>query len=191
MDIHTLRRRNIILVVFLLVAVTLACNFNRTISTPAHTVPVSTAAVESLETAVGEAFQEAQTSGTIELEITEAQLTSLIAFELKERGAGYIANPQIFLQDGQVLMTAQVVRQGLSASARVALKVQIDPVGRAVFDVISANIGPLPLPGDIIAEIEERINLAFQQQIDSLAPNLSIERIIIDQGVMSITGRTN
>lgn len=186
-----MRQRKILLMILLLVAAALACNFNRAVSTPAPTVPVSTEAVESLETAVGEAFREAQTSGTIELEITEAQLTSLVAFELEERGAGYITNPQIFLQDGQVQMTAKVVRQGLSASARVVLKVQIDPVGRPVFDVISANIGPLPLPGDIIAEIEERINLAFQQQLNSLAPNLTIESIVIDNGVMSITGRTD
>lgn len=185
------RRKALLLVVFLLMAAALACNFNRAVSKPVPTVPVSTEAVESLETAVGEAFQQAQTSGAIELEISEAQLTSLVAFELEERGAGYISNPQIFLQDGQVQMTARVARQGLSASARAVLTVQIDPLGRPVFDVISANIGPLPLPGDIIAEIEERINLAFKQQLDSLAPNLIIESIVIDNGVMAITGRTN
>ncbi len=185
------RQHAILLVVLLLMAVALACNFNRAVSTPVPTVPVSTEAVESLETAVGDAFQQAQTNGTIELEITEAQLTSLIAFELEERGAGYISNPQVFLQDGQVQMTARVARQGLSASARAVLTVQIDPLGRPVFDVISATVGPLPLPGDIITELEERINLAFQQQLDSLAPNLTIESIVIDDGVMQITGRTN
>lgn len=180
-----------LMVILLLAAATLACNLTRAVTAPMPTVPVSTEAVENLENAVEEAFQGAQTSGTIELEITESQLTSLVAFELEERGAGYITNPQIFLQNGQVQMTAKVVRQGLSTSVRAVLKVQIDPIGRPVFDVISANIGPLPLPGDLITEIEERINQAFQQQLDSLAPDLVIENIAIANGVMTITGRTN
>jgi hypothetical protein len=57
-------------------------------------------------------------------------------------------------------------------------------------DVVSANIGPFPVPGDLVSEVEVTINKAFQDQIKSMAPDMHVERIIIDNGKMTITGRT-
>jgi len=182
--------RTLVIILSVLAAVSLACNLGRRTATPEPTVAVSTEAVESLEEAVEEAFEEAQQTGTIDLEITESQLTSVVAAELEKSGSESIADPQIRLDDGQIQITVQVKATGISAQAKMIMEVSIDGAGRPVFEVVSAGIGPIPLPADLVSEIEARINRAFQEQIDDAAPEMFIESIVIEGGSMRITGRT-
>jgi uncharacterized protein YpmS len=167
----------------------LACNLGRNAATPEPTIAVSTEAVESLEEAVDEAFDEAQQTGAINLVITESQLTSIVAFELEKSGSKSITDPQIQLDDGQIHITAQAKATGISAQARIVMEVSVDSAGRPVFEVVSAGIGPIPLPADLVSEIEARINRAFREQIADAAPEMFIESIVIEGGSMRITGR--
>lgn len=183
--------KTLLIILSVLVVVSLACNMGRRAATPLPTVPVSTEAVEDLEQSVEEAFQEAEASGEINLVITEAQLTSAIAFELEKNGTNSLSDLQIRLQDGQIQMTAAVDASGLSATASVILEVSVDPAGRPVLSVGSANLGPFPVPEDLVSEIEVQINQAFQDQIDEMGPDIFIESIVIEGGAMRITGRTN
>ena len=96
----------------------------------------------------------------------------------------------MYLQNGQIQLTGDVSTQGISAPAQVDIEVSVDVVGRPVLNVASATVGPFPIPGDLVSEVEVIINDAFQDQIDSMAPNLHIESIIIEDGTMTIIGRT-
>jgi hypothetical protein len=184
-------KKPLLIILFVLAAVSLACNLGRRVSTPVPTIPVSTEAVESLEESVDEAIEEAQQTGLIDLEITESELTSIVALELEKSGTDSVADPQITLDDGQILISAQVNTSGLSARIQATMEVTIDGAGRPVFNVVSATLGPFPVPADLVSEVETRINRAFQDQIDERAPGLFIESIVIDGGSMRITGRTN
>lgn len=169
----------------------LACNlsFGRK-ATPEPALPVTTEAVESLEESIEEAYQEAQMSGEIQLVITEAQITSLLTFELEKRAgdALVIENPQIYLRDGQIRLIGGVKRLGISATARVTVEVSVSADGKPVLDIVSASIGPFPIPGDFVSEVEIIINDVFQEQIASKVPGLFIESIVIENGTMMITG---
>ena len=178
------------LIIFLLMLSSLACSLNFLgAATPESVIPVTTEAVESLEETAQSAFQEAQNSGEVNLEINEAQLTSIFAFELEERVGDIINNLQIFLRDGQIQMTGDLNNEGISATVKAIVDVSVDPVGRPTLNVISANLGPFPVPGDLVSEVEMTINKAFQEQIKSMTPEMHVERIIIDNGKMTITGR--
>jgi uncharacterized protein YpmS len=183
-------KKTLLIILSVSVLVSLACNFGRRVSTPAPTVPVSTEAVENLEESLEDAFQEAQESGEINLVITEDQLTSAIAFELEKNGTDSISDIQIRLQDGQVQMTAAVNASGLSATASVIMDVSVDAAGRPVLNVVSANLGPFPVPEDLVSEIEVQMNQAFQEQINETGTDVIIESIVIEGGSMRITGRT-
>lgn len=181
--------RTLVIILSVLAAMSLACNLGRNAATPEPTIAVSTEAVESLEEAVDEAFDEAQQTGAINLVITESQLTSIVAFELEKSGSKSITDPQIQLDDGQIHITAQAKATGISAQARIVMEVSVDSAGRPVFEVVSAGIGPIPLPADLVSEIEARINRAFREQIADAAPEMFIESIVIEGGSMRITGR--
>jgi len=68
------------------------------------------------------------------------------------------------------------------------IDVSVDPVGRPTLSIISSNIGPFPVPGDLVAEVEAVVNKAFQDKVIALAPNMHIDDIVIQNGVMTIYG---
>jgi uncharacterized protein YpmS len=182
------------LIIFILLLSSLACNLNfgRRV-TPEPLIPVTTEAVEELEESVEGAYQDVQTSGEIQLVITEAQLTSLITFELQKRASDEltIENPQIYLREGEIQLSGSVKRQGLSATVKVTVEVSISEDGKPMFEVVSASLGPLPVPRELLSEVEVVINKAFQEQIELKAPGLVVESILIENGTMTIIGHFN
>ena len=185
------RLKVIPLIIFVIVLSSLACNFGfGRQATPEEVIPVTTEALESLQDAAGDAVEDAIQGGDIEISITESQLTSLLAFELAERAGDQISNLQVFLRDGQIQLYGDVDTQGISAQVRVFVSVRVDPVGRPVLEVVSSSIGPFPVPGELISEVETIMNKAFQEKVESMAPNMHIESIVIEDGTMTIIGRS-
>ncbi len=179
------------ILLLVLAAASLACNLGRKgVKTPEPTIPVSTEAVQGLEATVQNTYNEMQQTGAINLTITEEQLTSLLAFELVDTAGSAISNPQVRLRDGQVEITADLKSDDFSAQAKVVADVNIDSGGKPSLDVVSANIGPIPLPEQLVKEVENQLNQAFIGQIAMMAPNLFIESIVIENGTMTITGHT-
>lgn len=179
------------LIIFVITLSSLACNFGfGSQETPEEVIPVTTEAVESLQESAQEAAEGAIQSGDIELVITEAQLTSLLTFELAERVGDQLSNLQVFLRDGQIQLFGDVDTQGISAQVSVAVAVTIDPVGRPILKVVSSSIGPFPVPGELISEVELLMNQAFQEKVESMAPNMHVESIVIENGTMTIIGRS-
>ena len=177
------------IIIFVLALVSLACNLSIfRPKTPAPPIPVTTEAVQSLEETAQDAFNGIQQNGAVRLAITEAQLTSLVALKLQEYGDQGITNPQVYLRDGKVQVFGTIKRDNLEATAKVVIAVGVDSSGNPVFDIESANLGPFPLPQELISELETRLNLIFQEQIASLAPNTAIDSIQIADGQMVIEG---
>ena len=183
------KKNRLWLIIFVLAAVSLACNlsiFNP--KTPAPPIPVTTEAVQSLEETAQNAYDDFQQSGTVKLTITEAQLTSLLAMKLAESGDQTITNPQVYLRDGKIQVFGTVKTDNLEAIAEVIVGVGVDSSGQPSFNIESAKLGPFPLPDNLISQLETRLDLIFQQEIASLAPNTAIDSIQITDGQMIIEG---
>lgn len=168
----------------------LACNLgaSRTEATPTA-LPASPDSPGDLGQSV-EATLEGMPSGAqVELEISEQELTALVAEEMESQDENPIQDPEVQLREGQIRFLATVERQGFGLPAEVVMSVQPDERGRPDFDVLSATIGPLPVPGSVTSELESGLNETFAAEIESRAPNTHIESIVISEGVMTITGR--
>lgn len=152
--------------------------------TPGPPIPVTTQAVESLATAV----EDAQQDGTVQLVLTEAQLTSLVALKLQEAGDETISNPQVYLRDGKIQVFGDVSLDNFQATAQVVISASVDSRGNAVFDIESGSLGPFPLPENVVSQLEGRLNTIFQEEIASAAPNLFIDSIVIADGQMIVEG---
>jgi hypothetical protein len=177
------------LIIFVLVLSSLACNlsFGRQ-ATPEPLIPLTLEEEESVGGSAEETFQDAETSGMIKLEVSETQLTSLLVGELEKRIGDQITNFQAYLRDGQIQIFGDIDSQGITAPVKVIVDVSVDPAGRPNLHVISSSIGPFPVPGELISEVEVLINKAFQEKIQSMAPNLHIQSIVIENGKMTIYG---
>lgn len=176
----------IVLIIFALVLSSLACNlsFSRPASEKSET-PVVTAQVE--ENLAG-SNQDAGSSGSVQFEITESQIAELIDNQLQQQVGDQFSNLQVYLRAGQIQIIGNLESQGISAPVEVVIEVSVDPVGRPRMDIISSHVGPFPVPGDIIDEVERLVNEAFQEKIVSLAPNMHIDDIVIQNGVMTVYG---
>ncbi|UCD98203.1 MAG: hypothetical protein JSV42_14775 [Chloroflexota bacterium] len=177
------------IIIFVILLSSLACNlpFFRQ-ATPE---PLTSTGGDELSSN-GESEQDSSQSPGVEetilLEITEDQLTNLVAQELEGRVGDQVNNLQVFLREGQIQIFGDVDSQGISAPVKVVLEASLDPVGRPNIKVVSSNIGPFPLPAELISEVEVMMNRAFQEKIQDLAPNASLELIVIEGGRMTIYG---
>lgn len=181
----------ITIIIFVLVLSSLACNlgFGRQV-TPEPLVPLVSEDIEGVAESSAEPFQDAKSSEAIILEVSETQLTVLLTDELRNLVGDQITNLQVYLRDGQIQIFGDLDNQGITAPVKVVIEVSVDLAGRPNLEVVSSSVGPFPVPGDLISEVESMMNKAFQEKIQSLAPNLHIEDIDIENGKMTIRGRT-
>jgi uncharacterized protein YpmS len=170
---------------------TLACKLTRqTTQIPEETIPVSTEAVESLEQEILKANQDIQNTGEATLVIDETELTSLVAFELQSQETPFLRDPQIYLRDGRILMVGNLLQGETTAPVELVLTVAPNAEGRPAFEIVSAKIGPLPLPDTTIQQFSKELNDAFTSTIDPRMEDIFIDTIVIADGRMTIQGHT-
>jgi uncharacterized protein YpmS len=187
-----MKRLNLLaLIIFVLALSSLACNlsFGRP-ATPEPEIPITEAAVESSGNDLAGTNQDTESQGIAPLVLTENQLTSLMVGELEQQVGDQVTNLHVYLRSGQIQILGDLDSQGISAPVKVVIEVSVDAIGRPILDIISSNIGPFPIPGDLVAELDLLINKAFQEKVQTLAPNMHIENIVIQNGIMTIYGRS-
>lgn len=184
-------RVSILLMTAALLLAMLACNFPGSTGDPppASPVPVSTEAVLDLEQNLEGAAATAQTSGEVNVTLTEEQMTSLVALEAQKQSEPMLTKPQVFLRDGQVQLRGDVHQGGLNAPLVMNMTVSADDQGRPVYKVISAKLGPFPLPDTILSQLTDQIDQAFKNQAGSEMDKIFIENITIAEGQMVVRGR--
>jgi|GEM_PF-1876513 len=181
----------IVLIIFALVLSSLACNFGfGRPATPENDVPLATEALSVPGVNQADPNPDTGFQGLEPIIVTEAELTGLMEEELQQRIGDQISNLRVDLQSEQIHILGDVNTQGIAAPVKVVIDVSVDPVGRPTLNIISSNIGPFPVPGDLVAEIEVLINKAFQEKVIALAPNMNIDDIVIQNGVMTIYGHS-
>ena len=177
------------LVILLLVG--MACNLvNRSEPAATATIPVSTEALDSLEKDLQDAGQQVETTGQATLVIDEQELTSLIAFELQKQDTPIFQDPQVYLRDGQIEILGKVQQGNTMASLKLVLTVSADADGHPDFQLVSAKIGPLPLPDVLLQQISDQLDATFTSKIEPRMENIFIEMITIADGKMTIQGHT-
>jgi uncharacterized protein YpmS len=172
-----------------LIIVTLACNLtSKKAETPLETIPVSTEAVESLKQDIQQADEEMRTSGSTTLVISESELTSLVVFELQSQEIPIIQDPQIYLRDGQIKVIGKVQEGGGTFPLEVALAVNVDSQGSLDYQVVSAQLGPLPVPDVLLSQLSEQLDAAFASKISPQLEDVFVDSLVIADGVMTIQG---
>lgn len=177
-------------VILSLAGASLACNFRLPgPKPPASPVPVSTEAVESLKQDLRDAAEQAQSGKPVVVELSETQLTSLVAFELQKQTELPLRDPQIFLREGKIQVFATLTQNQVSAPLRIVLAVEVDGNGLPAYTLEEAELGPVALPDDLRAQLEAELDRAFQGMTSSSLKDVIIESITIEDGLMTIRGR--
>ena len=188
---------SITLFLFVLILASLACTVN--VGGPDYsdrpTIPVSAEAAQSLREEIRRAFEAGLVSGQVIINITEPQITSVLAQRLQsdqnlqQDENPLITEPQVYLRDGQMQIFGKT-RQGIfAANIGIIVAVGVDEIGQPKIEIISADFGPFPAPEGINNAVSALIREAYTGSIGPVATGLRIETISIGNGIMTITGR--
>ncbi|OGN75864.1 MAG: hypothetical protein A2X25_01600 [Chloroflexi bacterium GWB2_49_20] len=185
-----LKKKNPLFVAFVVLFISMACMINvGGPDYPASQIPVSTDELTSME----EQFQAAVSAGTqtgqVTLFITESQLTSFLANKLDSQENPYITQPQAYLQNGQIQIYGTVVKGFLKATASIVLTASIDPDGKLLLELSSADFGPLPVPDSLKEVITTLVTEAYTGSLGPVATGFKVESIVIANGAMMVVGR--
>jgi len=184
-------RKHLLLVgLILLVFSIIACSINvGGPAYPAQRIPVSTVAVGDLVNSVGTAEASGLESSQMALTLTEAQLTSFLAYKLQSQSRFQLTDPQVYLRDGEIQIYATVHQARLLATVYVAVSAGVDAQGQLQITVTSVDFGPLPVPAGLKDAITANLQEAYTGAIGPVATSFHLESITIADGLMTIIGR--
>lgn len=187
----THRMGRIVAPIILLILGSLACNLpGRAVVTPTSlpTIPVSTEAVESFQKTIESAKEAFNNNQTVEITLTEAQLTSMAAVELNSDPEIPLSDPQIYLRDGQVTLIASLTQNQISIPLEVNLELGTDGQGNPVYRIVKGQLGPLPIPENIMNRLTSYLDqiIANKTLIDNR--QVFVESITIGDGSLTLRG---
>jgi len=158
-------------------------------------IAVSNDAAESLKEEIKRAFEAGVSTGEVTINITETQITSVLALRLQtdpnmqQDQKPLITDPQVYLRDGQMQIFGKTQQGMFAANIGIIVSVGVDENGKPKIDVVSADFGPLPAPEGINTAISAMIQEAYTGPVGPVATGLRIQSITIANGIMTITGR--
>jgi hypothetical protein len=151
-------------------------------------IPIQTTVPQQAATQPPAGLQPPANPGKLSMTIDEAQLNTMVVNELNKQSNPELTNPKIQLQNGQILVSGEVNRSGLNASFSSTLTVGVTPDGHIQYNVISASLGPLPLPQAMRDQLATQLNDLMGTPQTKDGQQIYVEAVNIGNGVMTITG---
>lgn len=182
--------KSLLLVLATLVAASLSCNlpgFKRPESSQPESPAISVEAADQLENNIEEAAEALIDGQPFTLTIDEAQLTSMANLKLASIQETPVRNLQIFLREGQIQVTGDAEREGITLPFSVTAQVFASQ-GSVAYQFVDARIGPFPVPEGILNELQAYLDQFILEQVNPNNTNIFIEEITIADGVMTISG---
>jgi hypothetical protein len=157
---------------------------------PASSIPVSTEAAGELRTSLETAVAEGVASGQITLTFSETQLTSYLDYKFRSQSQLFFTDLQVYLRDGEIQIYG-TTRQGyFEATDRIILSATVDEQDQIKIELVSADIGPLPIPDDLKDMVSSTIQEAFTGALGPVATGFRLLSITIADGTMTVVGQT-
>jgi hypothetical protein len=191
------KKHSLLLFIITLILTSLACTVF--VGGPDYSdrapIAVSTEAADSLKDEIQRAFDAGATTGEVTINITETQITSVLALRLQsdqnlqQDKKPLITDPQVYLRDGQMQIFGKTQQGMFAANIGIIVSVGVDENGKPKIEIVSADFGPFPAPDGINAAISAMIDEAYTGSVGPVATGLRIQTISIADGVMTITGR--
>ena len=120
--------------------------------------------------------------------ITEQQLTSWIAMELKNNPDLPLNDIQVYLRDGKVQIWGMVNGSESTTSALIVGELKIDANKYPYFKIESMQIGQQVVPGMFVSQMETWLNQSLSQAINQQASGLQLVSLKVTSGLITVSG---
>jgi uncharacterized protein YpmS len=178
-----------VFLILLLLLVNLACRFtaNKT-QTPLETIAVSTEAVATLEAKLDESMNQAEQGQTVELSLTEEEMTSLLAQKLQGQNEFVISDPQVLLRDGKITLAGDFQTGRLNVPVTIVFEPQVNSTGQAQLELISVSMGPFSAPDSMMTTIQDLADRFLTDYLQQAGEAFVVESITVSDGTLTIKG---
>jgi hypothetical protein len=122
------------------------------------------------------------------LTLSEQQLTSWLAMEMKNSPDLPLRDVQVYLRDGRIQIWGLVEGTADSTSALVIGKINVDPNGYPGIGLESLQIGKQAIPSILLSQAESWLNQLLSEYINEQMPGLQIMNVNISNGLITISG---
>jgi hypothetical protein len=120
--------------------------------------------------------------------LTERQLTSWLALEMKNNPDLPLSDVQVYLRDDKIQIWGMVAGSTNSTSALVVGNLVIDANKNPGIKIESIQIGTQTIPDLLVSQMESWLNQLLIEKINSQTPGLQIMNINITNGLITISG---
>ena len=120
--------------------------------------------------------------------ITEQQLTSWIAMELKNNPDLPLNEIQVYLRDGTVQVWGVVNGSESSTSALIVGELMVGTNKYPYLKIESMQIGQQVVPGMFVSQMEAWLNQSLSEAINQQAPGLSLVSLKVTSGLITVSG---
>lgn len=181
--------RNSIFLILIVFVTSLACRLGADrAQKPEETIAVSTQAVATLEQKLQDSVEQAGQGSTVEITISEEEITSVIALRFGEQTGMTVTDLQVYLRDGQVQMFGNVLMGELAVPVVVFFEPQINLQGQLHLTLVSFQMGPLEVPDSLKETIQEQVDQLIGNMIQQSESSFYVESVTIADGNLTLRG---
>jgi tetratricopeptide (TPR) repeat protein len=120
--------------------------------------------------------------------LTEMQLTSWLAMEMKNNPDLPLSDVQVYLRNDKIQIWGMVTGSADSTSALIVGNLGIDSSKNPQIEIESVQIGTQIIPDPLVSQMESWLNQMLVEKINEQAPGLEIMNINISSGLVTISG---
>jgi hypothetical protein len=120
--------------------------------------------------------------------LTEKQLTSWLALEMKNSPDLPLSGTQVYMRNGKIQVWGMVTGSTNSTSALIVGNLVIDLNKNPFIEIESVQIGAQTIPAPLVTQLEAWINQMLLDKIENQAPGLEIMNINVSNGLVTISG---
>lgn len=120
--------------------------------------------------------------------ITEQQITSWLALEMKNSPDLPLSDIQVYLRDGKIQVWGMVNGKENSTSALIVGTIKINNNKQPYFELESLQIGQQIIPGLLLSQVESWLNQLLLEGINSQIPGLELMNVNVTKGLITVSG---
>jgi hypothetical protein len=122
------------------------------------------------------------------ISLTERELTSWLAMEMKENPDLPLSDIQVYMRDGKIQIWGVVTGSADSTSALIVGNLMIDSNRKPNIEVESMQIGTQIIPSPLVSQMESWLNQMLLENIEKQAPGLELMNVNVSNGMVTISG---
>ena len=153
---------------------------------PGAQIISSDTAGQEAKTALESALPQPGTLNTVTL--TELQITSWLAMEMKNNPDLPMREIQVYLRNGQIQIWGIVNGSDNETSALINGAIDLDSNGQPAIKIESIQIGRQAIPNILLSQAETWLNQILSEKINEQTPGLKIMNINISSGLITLSG---